>query len=73
MRCTASSDAGCASRTNIHFSEAGGAWAADRLLFALWRELKRYVEAHPEAGCDDGGESSGSGVAQRLTPSSARH
>ena len=36
----------------VHFSEAGGAWAGDRFLYALWRELKRYVAEHPTAGCD---------------------
>lgn len=36
----------------IHFNEAGGAYVGDRLVYALWRELARYVGAHTEAGCD---------------------
>ncbi|MCC6526273.1 MAG: hypothetical protein IT373_26740 [Polyangiaceae bacterium] len=35
-----------------HFNEKGGAWIADRLVYALWQGLARYLEAHPRAGCE---------------------
>jgi hypothetical protein len=35
-----------------HFNEKGGAWVGDRLLQELWRDLARYVAAHPRAGCE---------------------
>lgn len=35
----------------IHFNEAGGAWTGERLVYALWRELKHHVEKHADAGC----------------------
>lgn len=36
---------------HVHFSERGGTYMGLRLTHALWRALKRYVEAHPDAGC----------------------
>lgn len=42
---------GLAMSDYAHFNEAGGAWVGDRLLQALWRDLARYVAAHPRAGC----------------------
>jgi hypothetical protein len=49
----------------IHFSEAGGAWAGDRFMYALWRGLERYVKGHPDAGCDAyEGVPAGGGVAK---------
>ncbi len=46
---------GLAMSDYIHFNEAGGAWAGDRLLAALWRDLQRYATAHPAVGCDPPG------------------
>jgi hypothetical protein len=43
---------GLAMSDYAHFSQAGGAWAGDRLLAALWEDLARYLKAHPKAGCD---------------------
>jgi hypothetical protein len=54
---------GLAASDYIHFTQAGGAWVGDRLLFALWRELEAYLAAHPRAGCDGDGKPAGSGVA----------
>lgn len=36
----------------VHFNEPGGAYVADRLLYALWRELARHLQAHPEVACN---------------------
>jgi hypothetical protein len=35
----------------IHYTEAGGAYIAKRLLHALWRGLEDHLESHPQAGC----------------------
>ena len=35
----------------VHFNQAGGAYVADRLLYALLRDLNAYARAHPELGC----------------------
>jgi hypothetical protein len=45
-------DRGLALYDYVHFNEPGGAYVADRLIYALWRELQRYVAERPEAGCD---------------------
>jgi len=37
----------------VHFTEAGGAYLGDRLVYALWRELDAYLTGTPEAGCSD--------------------
>lgn len=44
-------DRGMAINDYTHFNEKGGTYMGLRLTYALWRELKRYVEAHPDAGC----------------------
>jgi len=36
----------------IHFNQEGGAWVGDRLTSALWLAFANYVEAHPQAGCN---------------------
>jgi hypothetical protein len=35
----------------IHYTEAGGKYVGHRLLHALWRGMKTYLEANPEVGC----------------------
>jgi hypothetical protein len=44
---------GLAEYDYVHFTEAGGAYLGDRLIYALWRELDAYLAAHPKAGCED--------------------
>ena len=44
---------GLAEYDYTHFTEAGGAYLGDRLIYALWRELDAYLGAHPEAGCTE--------------------
>lgn len=44
---------GLARSDYIHWNEAGGAWAGDRLTYALWRDLNGYLQANPRAGCED--------------------
>ncbi|MFO0618448.1 MAG: GDSL-type esterase/lipase family protein [Polyangiaceae bacterium] len=34
----------------VHFTEAGGAWIADRFTYAIWRGFKAYLAEHPCAG-----------------------
>ena len=34
-----------------HFNQAGGAWAGDRLLHAIWHDFAAYLVLHPDAGC----------------------
>ncbi len=35
----------------IHFNDAGGAFMARRVLYALWQDFARWLAAHPDAGC----------------------
>ncbi|MBW2453331.1 MAG: hypothetical protein JRI68_02420 [Deltaproteobacteria bacterium] len=42
---------GLAEYDYTHFTEAGGAYLGDRLIYALWRELAAYLGKQPEAGC----------------------
>jgi hypothetical protein len=35
----------------VHFNEAGGAYMARRVLYALFRDFGAWMERHPQAGC----------------------
>ncbi len=36
----------------VHYTEAGGAWIGERLVYALFRDLQAHLGRHPDAGCD---------------------
>jgi len=41
----------------IHLTPKGAAYMGRRMVYAIWRDLNRYLQAHPSAGCDgDGAE-----------------
>ncbi len=39
----------------IHLNEKGASYMGDRIVYALFRGLQKYVEKHPEAGCGTSG------------------
>ncbi len=43
---------GLAKSDYIHFNEEGGGYMGDRLVYALFSGLWKYVDAHPKAGCE---------------------
>ncbi|RLB51145.1 MAG: hypothetical protein DRI90_23170 [Deltaproteobacteria bacterium] len=43
---------GLAEYDYVHFTQEGGAYLGDRLIYALWRELDAYLAQTPEAGCE---------------------
>lgn len=47
---------GLAKRDAIHWNEAGGDWAGDRLAHALVRSYEQHLDADPRSGCDPGQE-----------------
>jgi lysophospholipase L1-like esterase len=47
---------GLARRDAIHWNEAGGDWAGDRLAHALVRSYEQHLDADPRAGCEPGQE-----------------
>jgi hypothetical protein len=36
----------------VHFNEAGGAYMARRVLYAVWRDFGAWLARHPTAGCE---------------------
>ena len=36
----------------IHLEQKGGSYMGDRIVYAIWRDFMRWLEKHPEAGCD---------------------
>jgi len=39
----------------IHLTEKGAAYMGDRLVYAMHVGLRKYIESHPRAGCEDDG------------------
>ncbi len=35
-----------------HFNEKGAAYMGDRIVYAIWKDFMRWLEAHPGAGCE---------------------
>jgi hypothetical protein len=54
--------AGFAREDYIHYTWEGGAWVADRFMYALWSELDTYLDHHPRAGCDRPAQNTGESV-----------